>query len=142
MIVMVNVPLALIGGSAGLLITDQFLSVPASVGFIALFGIAIQDAVVMVADFNQLRDEGYNLHDSIIEGSLIRFRSVVLTTLTTLFGLLPLLLSHGPGAETQRPLAAIVIWGLISSTLLTLFLLPSFYYVVERVFEKRKAHSV
>ena len=137
MIVMINVPLALIGGSAGLLITDQFLSVPASVGFIALFGIAIQDAVVMVADFNQLRDEGYSLHDSIIEGSLIRFRSVVLTTLTTLFGLLPLLLSHGPGAETQRPLAAIVIWGLLSSTLLTLFLLPSFYYVVERVFEKR-----
>lgn len=139
MIVMVNVPLALIGGSAGLLITDQFLSVPASVGFIALFGIAIQDAVVMVADFNQLRDEGCSLHDSIIEGSLIRFRSVVLTTLTTLFGLLPLLLSHGPGAETQRPLAAIVIWGLLSSTLLTLFLLPSFYYVVERVFEKRLA---
>lgn len=137
LIVMINVPLALIGGVLGLLITDQFLSVPASVGFIALLGIAMQDAVVMVADFNQLRQEGVPLKDAIIKGSLIRFRPVILTTLTTLLGLLPLLLSHGIGAEVQRPLAAIVIWGLTSSTLLTLFLLPSFYYVIERMNEKR-----
>jgi len=137
LIVMINVPLALIGGVLGLLITDQFLSVPASVGFIALLGIAMQDAVVMVADFNQLRKEGVPLKEAIIEGSLIRFRPVILTTLTTLLGLLPLLLSHGVGAEVQRPLAAIVIWGLTSSTLLTLFLLPSFYYVIEQINEKR-----
>ncbi len=136
-IVMVNVPLAMIGGVLGLLITDQFLSVPASVGFIALLGIAMQDAVVLVADFNQLREEGVPLKDAVIEGALIRFRPVVLTTLTTLLGLLPLLLSGGAGAEVQRPLAAIVVWGLISSTLLTLFLLPSFYYVVERVADKK-----
>ena len=137
LIVMINVPLALIGGVLGLLITDQFLSVPASVGFIALLGIAMQDAVVMVADFNQLRKEGVPLKEAIIEGSMIRFRPVILTTLTTLLGLLPLLLSSGIGAEVQRPLAAIVIWGLTSSTLLTLFLLPSFYYVIERISEKR-----
>jgi heavy metal efflux system protein len=137
LIVMINVPLALIGGVLGLLMTDQFLSVPASVGFIALLGIAMQDAVVMVADFNQLRKEGMPLKKAIIEGSLIRFRPVILTTLTTLLGLLPLLLSHGIGAEVQRPLAAIVVWGLTSSTLLTLFLLPSFYYVIERISEKR-----
>lgn len=137
LIVMINVPLALIGGVLGLLITEQFLSVPASVGFIALLGIAMQDAVVMVADFNQLRQEGVPLKEAIIEGSMIRFRPVILTTLTTLLGLLPLLLSRGIGAEVQRPLAAIVIWGLASSTLLTLFLLPSFYYVIERISEKR-----
>lgn len=135
-IVMVNVPLAMIGGVLGLFITGQFLSVPASVGFIALLGIAMQDAVVLVADFNQLREEGVPLKDAVLEGALIRFRPVVLTTLTTLLGLLPLLLSDGIGAEVQRPLAAIVIWGLISSTLLTLFLLPSFYYVIERIVEK------
>jgi cobalt-zinc-cadmium resistance protein CzcA len=132
LIVMINVPLALIGGVTGLLVTDQFLSVPASVGFIALLGIAIQDAVVMVADFNQLRQEGMPLKEAIIEGSLIRFRPVVLTTLTTLFGLMPLLLSNGVGAEVQKPLATIVVWGLSSSTFLTLFLLPSFYFVIEK----------
>ena len=140
-IVMINVPLALIGGVLGLLLTDQFLSVPASIGFIALLGIAMQDAVVLVSDFNQLREEGVPLREAVIEGALIRFRPVILTTLTTLLGLLPLLLSHGVGAEVQRPLAAIVIWGLISSTLLTLFLLPSFYFVVERMVERYTARK-
>jgi cobalt-zinc-cadmium resistance protein CzcA len=133
---MINVPLALIGGVLGLLLTDQFLSVPASVGFIALLGIAMQDAVVMVSDFNQLREEGMPLKEAIVEGSLIRFRPVILTTLTTLLGLMPLLLSKGIGAEVQRPLAAIVVWGLTSSTLLTLFLLPCFYYVIEKINQK------
>jgi cobalt-zinc-cadmium resistance protein CzcA len=136
LIVMINVPLALIGGVLGLLLTDQFLSVPASVGFIALLGIAMQDAVVMVSDFNQLREEGMPLKKAIVEGSLIRFRPVILTTLTTLLGLMPLLLSKGIGAEVQRPLAAIVVWGLTSSTLLTLFLLPCFYYVIEKINQK------
>jgi heavy metal efflux system protein len=140
-IVMINAPLAMIGGVLGLLLTDQFLSVPASIGFIALLGIAMQDAVVLVTDFNQLRDEGVPLIDAVIEGALIRFRPVILTTLTTLLGLLPLLLSDGIGAEVQRPLAAIVIWGLISSTLLTLFLLPSFYYVIEKMVGKYSARK-
>ncbi|MCP3965069.1 MAG: efflux RND transporter permease subunit [Lentisphaerae bacterium] len=137
LIVMLNVPLALIGGIIGLLLTGQFLSVAASVGFIALFGIAMQDAVVMVTDFNQLREEGKPLLEAVVEGSVIRFRPVVLTTLTTLFGLAPLLLSHGVGAEIQRPLAAIVVVGLASSTLLTLFLLPAVYYTVEKRFDKK-----
>ncbi len=135
--VMLNVPLALIGGVAGLVATGQFLSVPAAVGFIALLGIAVQDAVVMITDFRDLRKRGVVLESAIVEGSVIRFRSVILTTLTTLLGLLPLLLSTGIGAEVQRPLAAIVVFGLASSTLLTLFFLPALYYEIERHFNGR-----
>ena len=138
MIVMINVPLALIGGVIGLYMTNQLLSVPAAVGFIALFGIAMQDAVVMVTDFRDLRASGLDLHTAIIEGSRVRFKAVILTTLTTLLGLLPLLLSNGIGAEVQKPLAAIVVFGLGTSTLLTLFFLPSLYYAIEKRFEKGK----
>lgn len=133
--VIVNVPLALIGGVIGLAAMNQLLSVPAAVGFIALFGIAIQNAVVMVTDFNELRREGLNLYDAILESSSRRFRAVILTTLTTLLGLLPLLISTGIGAEVQRPLAIIVVFGLASSTLLTLFFLPALYYEIERRFK-------
>ena len=136
LIVMINVPLALIGGVIGLWITNQLLSVPAAVGFIALFGIAMQDAVVMVTDFRELRAAGVPLCEAIIQGSKVRFKSVILTTLTTLLGLIPLLLSHGIGAEVQKPLAAIVVFGLATSTLLTLFFLLTLYYVIERRFEK------
>lgn len=136
LIVMINVPLALIGGVLGLAVTDQFLSVPAAVGFIALLGIAMQDAVVMVTDFRDLRKEGMPLAEAIRRGSAVRFRAVILTTLTTLLGLLPLLLSTGIGAEVQRPLAAIVVFGLSSSTLLTLFFLPALYYEIERRFSR------
>ena len=135
LIVMINVPLALIGGVLGLLATDQLLSVPAAVGFIALFGIAMQDAVVMVTDFRELRRSGTPLREAVLHGSAVRFRAVILTTLTTLLGLLPLLLSTGIGAEVQRPLAAIVVFGLGTSTLLTLFFLPVLYYEVEKRFE-------
>ncbi|MBR2631860.1 MAG: efflux RND transporter permease subunit [Lentisphaeria bacterium] len=136
-IVMINVPLALIGGVIGLYATGQLLSVPAAVGFIALFGIAMQDAVVMVTDFRDLRASGVSLENAIIEGSRVRFKAVILTTLTTLLGLLPLLLSSGIGAEVQKPLAAIVVFGLSSSTLLTLFFLPSLYYAIEKRFENK-----
>ena len=136
LIVMINVPLALIGGVLGLAVTNQFLSVPAAVGFIALLGIAMQDAVVMVTDFRDLRREGMPLAEAIRRGSAVRFRAVILTTLTTLLGLLPLLLSTGIGAEVQRPLAAIVVFGLSSSTLLTLFFLPALYYEIERRFSR------
>ncbi len=130
-IILINVPLALIGGVFGLWVTGQYLSVPASIGFIALFGIAMQDAMVLLTDFNDLRKEGQSVHDAVIHGSLIRFRPVIMTTLTTLLGLLPLLLSHGAGAEVQRPLAAVVVFGLSTSTLLTLFVIPSVYSWVE-----------
>lgn len=132
LIVMINVPLSLIGGVLGLVVTHQLLSVPAMVGFIALFGIAMQDAVVMICDFRDLRASGVALYDAIIQGSAVRFRAVILTTLTTLLGLLPLLLSNGIGAEVQKPLAAIVVFGLSSSTLLTLFFLPTLYYEIEK----------
>ena len=138
MTVMINVPLALIGGVIGLYATNQLLSVPAAVGFIALFGIAMQDAVVMVTDFRDLRANGTDLYTAIIEGSRVRFKAVILTTLTTLLGLLPLMLSNGIGAEVQKPLAAIVVFGLSTSTLLTLFFLPSLYYTIEKRYEKEK----
>jgi cobalt-zinc-cadmium resistance protein CzcA len=129
--IILNVPLALIGGVIGLWVTGQYLSVPASIGFIALFGIAMQDAMVLLTDFNDLRREGQSVHDAVINGSLIRFRPVIMTTLTTLLGLTPLLLSRGAGAEVQRPLAAVVVFGLTTSTFLTLFVLPSIYEWVE-----------
>lgn len=129
--IILNVPLALIGGVVGLWMTGQYLSVPASIGFIALFGIAMQDAMVLLTDFNDLRREGSSVRDAVMNGSLIRFRPVIMTTLTTLLGLLPLLLSGGAGAEVQRPLAAVVVFGLASSTFLTLFVLPSLYEWVE-----------
>ncbi len=130
--ILFNVPLALIGGVLGLWVTGQYLSVPASIGFIALFGIAMQDAMVLLTDFNDLRREGQSVRDAVINGGMIRFRPVIMTTLTTLFGLMPLLLSHGAGAEVQRPLAAVVVFGLATSTFLTLFVLPSIYEWVER----------
>lgn len=130
--IILNVPLALIGGVFGLWVTGQYLSVPASIGFIALFGIAMQDSMVLLTDFNDLRREGQSVRDSVVNGSLIRFRPVIMTTLTTLLGLTPLLLSHGAGAEVQRPLAAVVVFGLFTSTFLTLFVLPSIYEWVER----------
>jgi cobalt-zinc-cadmium resistance protein CzcA len=129
--IIINVPMALIGGVLGLWLTGQYLSVPASIGFIALFGIAMQDAMVLLTDFNDLRKEGQGVHDAVVNGSLIRFRPVIMTTLTTLLGLSPLLLSRGAGAEVQRPLAAVVVFGLTTSTFLTLFVLPSIYEWVE-----------
>lgn len=132
LMVILNVPMALIGGVFGLILTHQYLSVPASIGFIALFGIAMQDSMVMLSDFIVLRKEGQNVRDAVINGSLIRFRPVIMTTLTTLLGLLPLMLSNSPGAEVQRPLAATVIFGLATSTLLTLFVLPAIYLTVEK----------
>jgi cobalt-zinc-cadmium resistance protein CzcA len=131
------VPMALIGGVIGLWVTGQYLSVPASIGFIALFGIAMQDAMVLLTDFNDLRKEGQSVRDAVINGGLIRFRPVIMTTLTTLLGLTPLLLSKGLGAEVQRPLAAVVVFGLTTSTFLTLFVLPSIYELVERRIEKK-----
>ena len=130
--IVLNVPLALIGGVVGLFVTGEYLSVPASVGFIALFGIAVQNGMVMVSYYNQLATGGGRLHDVVIEGSLLRLRPVLMTALTTILGLLPLLLSSGLGSEVQRPLAAVVVFGLATSTALTLFVLPVVYEFVER----------
>jgi cobalt-zinc-cadmium resistance protein CzcA len=131
LIILVNVPLALVGGVFGLLVTGEYLSVPASVGFIALFGIAVQNGVVLVTYFNQLRQGGRTLNEAIIDGAMLRLRPVLMTALTTVLGLLPLLIARGIGAEVQRPLAAVVVFGLTTSTLLTLFVIPAVYRWIE-----------
>ena len=131
LIIIINVPLALIGGIAGLYFSGEYLSVPAVVGFIALFGIAVQNGVVLVSYFNQLRNEGKVPEDAIIEGGLLRLRPVLMTAITTVLGLLPLLLSRSIGSEVQRPLAVVVVFGLTTSTLLTLFVLPAVYSLFE-----------
>lgn len=131
LLVMLSVPLSLIGGIVGLYISGEYLSVPAAIGFIALFGIAVQDAMVMVTCINQLRSDGVELDTAVVSGALLRLRPVLMTTVTTLLGLLPLLLSQGVGAEVQRPLAVVVTSGLISSTLLTLLVKPVLYHMFE-----------
>lgn len=126
-LVLTNIPFALMGGVFALWISGEYLSVPASVGFIALLGIAVLNGVVMVSYFNQLHSEGMNITQVIVEGAKRRLRPVLMTANITAFGLLPLLFASGPGSEIQKPLAIVVIGGLISSTTLTLFLLPILY---------------
>ena len=127
LLIIINVPLALIGGVMGLFLTGEYLSVPAAVGFIALFGIAVQNGVVLVSCINQLRGEGMGIDQAVLAGSLQRLRPVLMTALTTVLGLLPLLLAGGIGSEVQRPLATVVVFGLTSATFLTLFVIPAFY---------------
>lgn len=126
-IILSNIPFALTGGLLALWLTGQFLSVPASVGFIALLGIAVMNGVVMMSHFNYLQAKGLPIADVVKQGALRRLRPVMMTASTCAFGLLPLLAASGPGSELQKPLAIVVIGGLISSTLLTLFLLPVIY---------------
>ncbi|MCP3904335.1 MAG: efflux RND transporter permease subunit [Planctomycetes bacterium] len=131
LVIAVNVPLALIGGVAGLFIMGEYLSVPASVGFIALFGIAVQNGMVLVTYFNQLVARGKTVSEAVERGAMLRLRPVLMTAVTTILGLMPLLLSTGVGSEVQRPLATVVIFGLTTSTILTLFVIPAVYAVVE-----------
>jgi cobalt-zinc-cadmium resistance protein CzcA len=127
-----NIPFALIGGIVGLYVTGQYLSVPASIGFIALFGNAVQNGIVMVSYFNELKLRGLPLSEVIVKGAILRMRPVLMTAITTILGLVPLVLATGIGAEVQRPLATVVVGGLFTSTLLTLYLLPSLYGIIER----------
>ena len=126
-LIIINVPLALIGGIFGLFVMREYLSVPAAIGFIALFGIAVQNGVVLVSYINQLRQHGIETKEAIITGALQRLRPVLMTATTTVLGLMPLLLSQGIGSEVQRPLASVVVFGLTSATILTLFVIPAFY---------------
>ncbi|MGJ4932479.1 efflux RND transporter permease subunit [Bradyrhizobium sp. HKCCYLS2038] len=127
MLVLINIPFALIGGVFALISTGEYLSVPASVGFIALLGIAVLNGVVLVSHFNQLRAHGLSEQRIVVEGAMRRLRPVLMTASITALGLIPLLFASGPGSEVQRPLAIVVIGGLLSSTLLTLILLPILY---------------
>ncbi len=126
-VVFMNVPMALIGGFIGLYYSGEYISVPASVGFIALLGIAMLNGVVMVNYFNYLIERGMSVQNAIFEGAVKRLRPVLMTALIASFGLVPLLFATGPGSEIQRPLAIVVISGLVSSTILTLFILPILY---------------
>ncbi|BAN35726.1 CzcA family heavy metal efflux pump [Sulfuricella denitrificans skB26] len=137
-LVFANIPFALIGGVWALWLSGEYLSVPASVGFIALLGIAVLNGVVMVSYFNQLRDQGMTLIEVVVEGSRRRLRPVMMTASITAFGLVPLLFASGPGSEIQKPLAIVVIGGLLSSTLLTLIILPLLYQRFGVVGEDKK----
>lgn len=126
-LIILVLPFASIGGIVGLAITGEYLSVPASVGFIALWGIAVLNGVVLVTCIRRFRDEGMAIAEAVREGCVQRFRPVIMTATVALLGLVPFLFADGPGSEVQRPLAIVVIGGLITSTLLTLVVLPSLY---------------
>ena len=126
-LILLNIPLALVGGVVGLWLAGENLSVPASIGFIALFGIALGNGMVLVSCLNRLVCSGRPVDEASIEGACLRVRPVLMTAGTTLLGLLPLLLATGTGSEVQRPLALVVIGGLVSSTLLTLLVIPALY---------------
>lgn len=134
LLIMLNVPLALIGGIVALFISGQYLSVPGSIGFIALFGVAVLNGVVMVNSINQRYEGGADLKQSVLEGALSRLRPVLMTASIAALGLIPMLLATGVGSEIQRPLATVVVGGLVSATLLTLFVVPVLY----EAFSKRK----
>ena len=136
MLIILVLPFASIGGIFGLLISGEYLSVPAAVGFINLWGIAVLNGVVLISFIRQLRDEGYATRDAVFEGCAHRFRPVMMTASVALLALIPMLFSSGPGSEVTRPLAVVVISGLLSSTALTLLVLPVLYpYFEEKSIE-------
>ncbi|WAC23794.1 efflux RND transporter permease subunit [Blastomonas sp. SL216] len=127
LLILVNIPFAMVGGMVSLALAGEYLSVPASVGFIALLGIAVLNGLVMVTCFRQLREDGLSLEQAVRQGAVRRLRPVMMTATIAAFGLVPLLFATGPGSEIQRPLAIVVIGGLVSATMLTLILLPILY---------------
>ena len=131
LLVMLNLPLALIGGVVSIFLTGGVLSIPSMVGFILLFGIAVRNGIILVTHINTLRSEGMPLYDAILKGAEERISPVFMTALTTGLGMLPLALAHGSGAELQKPLAVVISGGMITATLLTLVVLPVLYYIVE-----------
>jgi heavy metal efflux system protein len=137
-LIILNLPFALIGGIVALWLTGEYLSVPASVGFINLFGVAVLNGIVLVSYILKLREDGQRQDEAIVNGCLLRLRPVLMTALVALLGLIPLALAHGIGSEVQRPLAVVVIGGLLTSTLLTLVVLPALYPWFEGGREDRK----
>ena len=136
-LIIANVPFATVGGLIGLAATGQYLSVPSAIGFIAVFGVAMLNGIVLVAFINELREKGLSIAEAVRRGTELRLRPVLMTASVAILGLLPMLLSTGVGAETQRPLATVVVGGLITSTLLTLLLLPVIYEWMETRMERR-----
>lgn len=131
-LILVNVPLALLGGMVALIVRGMTLNVSSAVGFITLFGVAVQNGVILVSGLNELRRTGMPLAEAISVGATQRLRAVLLTATVAALGMLPAALAHGIGSDVQRPLATVVVGGLVSATLLTLFVLPALYYVIER----------
>jgi len=151
LLILVNVPMALIGGIVALYVGGQYLSVPSSVGFITLFGVAVLNGVVMVESINQrlrsvARSESRTdalsaarVEGEVLEGAVSRLRPVLMTALTSMLGLIPMLISSGVGAEIQKPLATVIVGGIFSATLLTLFVLPTLYsYFSKDVIDERQ----
>jgi cobalt-zinc-cadmium resistance protein CzcA len=126
-VILINIPLALTGGLAALLVSGQYMSVPASIGFIAIFGIALEDGLVLLSTIRRRWRDGEPADVAVRYGVNTKLRPVLMTTFSTVFGILPLLLATGPGAEIQRPLATVVVGGLLTSTLVTLVVLPMAY---------------
>ena len=135
-LILANIPFAVMGGIIALYISGEYLSVPASVGFIALLGVAVANGVVMVSYFEQTKVLVSDLNQRVVDGAIRRLRPILMTASTGLFGLIPLAFATGPGAEIQKPLAIVVIGGLITSTITTLYLLPIFYSLMEKRYAK------
>ena len=136
--IIANVPFAATGGLIALYITGQYLSVPSAIGFIAVFGVAMLNGIVLISFINELREKGLSVSEAVRKGAELRLRPVLMTASVAILGLVPMLLSSGVGAETQRPLASVVVGGLFSSTLLTLLLLPVIYEWIENRSEKNE----
>ncbi len=136
-LILANVPFATIGGLLALFLTGQYLSVPSAIGFIAVFGVAMLNGIVLVSFLNEQRGRGLSIREAVVQGTALRLRPVLMTASVAILGLVPMLLSSGVGAETQRPLATVVVGGLLSSTLLTLILLPVLYEWLETRAERR-----
>ena len=138
--VFANLPFALVGGILAMVLLKINLSVSAAIGFIALFGTAVGNGVVLVTFFNQLRQQGMSTDDVVRKGCELRFRPLLMTALAMLLGLVPMLIATGSGSEIQRPLAAVVLGGLVSSMFLTLVVLPAIYHMVESRRERGAAN--
>ncbi|WP_199769882.1 efflux RND transporter permease subunit [Helicobacter bizzozeronii] len=132
LLILLNIPFAITGGLIALFLTQEYISVPASVGFIALFGIAVLNGVVMIGYFRELLNQGKSVEECVFEGALRRLRPVLMTACIAGLGLIPLLLSHGVGSEVQKPLAIVVLGGLVTSSILTLLLLPPMFMLVAK----------
>jgi cobalt-zinc-cadmium resistance protein CzcA len=133
------VPLALFGGMLALNVRGMTLNVSSAVGFIALFGVAIQNGVIMISHLNRLRHEGYDLKRAVIDGTHQRFRPILMTATVAVLGLLPASLATDIGSDVQRPLATVIVYGLLVATGITLFVLPALYYMMEGREEKSLA---
>src|SRR5580704_1416731 len=132
LLILLNVGLARVGGFLALLITGTYLSVSSGVGMLALFGVSVQTGVIMLEYINQLRARGYSIQDAAVEGAVLRLRPIMMTMLVATLGLLPAALSHDIGSDSQRPFAIVIVGGLISDLLLSIFLLPTFYVWIAR----------